>query len=726
MYEYDTMQLIKCALQVEGKTPPRKERSSTNVKSMKIPKIPHHVLGRNMENPVEDCFSNGRVPPKPRLGVKIPYRNLTSQMVSKQEIENVILERARLKNAAHDPPAGGDVFFTKKLTQRLAKKIAPSKSADESDRETEVENRALATAGSAPAKGSIKDNSDLIAILEGSEEEWSEPASMSNALRNKTPVISDEEKEREKQIALKQLEQLPQRRRGRSAAADTSKSKKPYVASPVKKDNVGVAQAQKPDTTHQQKSQSVQKVDSLQKASESPQKRHEEKPKEHHGNIKASTASQAKSDTTNKAVSAEKEEVDIEPRFVTSGVVKTYTRKRKPSEGVAALAKVVNADINTKKPLKSSNEQKVSIDLPPNAYVTKSSRIIKKKVIWDPDETALPFKSYKSPKVDGPVKSDKPVSPTKPLEKKSPKVIAKPLPVEEKAVQQKKIEKISSLKKPKRLTEVDKLLMDEGAVNMLYDVKNTEDQNQVNKQKKRKLSTISLDKAQKELESKTNEIKNDLQNSSTKESPKSLRKKENLILPSKGIKKEILPGGISRKKSKDSSRSSVHSPPASPGFAYSQHPEASRIIRRHSSSSFSSDGELVLKEARVEKEEKIEKETSKPEKVAKKKSTPNAVEQKSKKTRASVNKENLTVEVKNKLNEEMSKSFNKTTEATTSEQPVVESKYSEYKTISIKEHDKLVQIILNPGKKDALFTTEVIMGFFLLLTTNVLLIIMIR
>lgn len=401
--------------------------------------------------------------------------------------------------------------------------------------------------------------------------------------------------------------------------------------------------------------------------------------------------------------------MDIEPRFATSGVVRTYTRKRKPSEGVAALAKVVNVEISAKKPLKSSNDQKISIDLPPNAYVTKSSRIIKKKVIWDPDETTLPFRPYKSPKLDVSVKSDKSlVSPQKPIEKKSPKVVTKPPSTDEKSSQPKKIEKLVSLKKPKRLTEVDRLLMDEGAVNMLYDVKNTEDQAQVGKQKKRKLSTISLDKAQKELENKTNEIKNDLQNSSTKESPKSLRKKENLISPPKTVKKEILPGGISRKKSKDSNRSSVHSPPASPSYAFPQHPEASRIIRRHSSSSFSSDGELVLKDDKVEKEEKSEKEVvSKPEKVVKKKSIPNAVEQKSKKTRASVNKENLTLEVKNKLNEEMSKSFNKSTEADSSEKHVVKSKYAEYKAISVKEHAKLVQIILNPGKKDALFSTQV-------------------
>lgn len=658
-------------------------------------------MGRNIENPVDDRFSNGRVPPKPRLGVKIPYRNLTSQIVSKQEIENVILERARQKNAAHDPPAGGDVFFTKKLTQRLARKIAPNKSPDESGRQSEIENRTPATAAATPSKDTIKDNSDLIAILEGNEEECVDTPTTSNLQQNITPSTTPEDKEREKQIALKQLEQLPPRRRGRSAASDISKIKKVHIPSPPKKDSAPV---QKPDTT-QQKPQSSQKSSPQKTAESVTQKRSEEKPKEPQGNVKASPA---KPDTTNKGEPTEKDEMDIEPRFSTSGVVKTYTRKRKPSEGVAALAKVVNVEISAKKALKTSNDQKISIDLPPNTYVTKSSRIIKKKVIWDPDETTLPFRPYKSPKLDVSVKSEKFVSPQKAIEKKSAKIAAKQPSVEESTPQPKKMEKVKSLRKPK-LTEVDKLLMDEGAVNMLYDVKNIEDQTQGTKQKKRKLSTISIDKAQKELENKTNEIKNDLQNSSTKESPKSLRKKENLVSPSKSIKKEILPGGITRKKSKDSNRSSVHSPPASPGYVFPQHPEASRIIRRHSSSSFSSVDEIALKDDKVEKEKAEKKELApKPEKVVKKKGTPNAAaEQKTKKTRASVNKENLTVEVKNKLNEEMSKSFNKLTEAKSSEKPVAKSKYADYKTISVKQHDKLVQIILHSGKKDAVFNSQV-------------------
>lgn len=55
--------------------------------------IPLHILGHDVNKPVDDA-TNGKAP-KPRLGVKVPYRNLTSQMVSRQEIENEIMERGK-------------------------------------------------------------------------------------------------------------------------------------------------------------------------------------------------------------------------------------------------------------------------------------------------------------------------------------------------------------------------------------------------------------------------------------------------------------------------------------------------------------------------------------------------------------------------------------------------------------------------------------------------------
>lgn len=476
----------------DGEEQKKQKKPSTCLEKMKIP---HHVLGTNIEKPVRDLCSNGRVPPKPRLGVKIPYRNLTSQIVSKQEIEKVILDRARAKQ--QQPPAGGDLFFTKRLTQRLARKIIPEekrKAAElEQQKKKEMETVEQATGGVKPAQ-----DADLLAILEGDADDL---ADVPLAERGKSKDESAEMKEWRRDVALKQLEQMPPRRRGRSAGLDQAIYKRSDTATPNKPPLSDGAKGGKPSG-----------IPVLQKVT-------------------------VEEDLTQNSDNVA-DEVDMEPRFSTNSVVKTYTRKRKPAENVSTLAKSVDVEASPKKPLKTVNEQKqekVSIDLPPNAYVTKSSRVIKRKVIWDPDEAASPIRSYKAPKTESPPKQELVATPVKTVEKKlSVKVVHKT--IDEKVTADdkmksatKKLHKVSLLKKPKRLTEVDRLLMDEGAVNMLYDVKTTEDQN-LGKQKKRNQSTISLDKAQKELLNKTNEIKNDLQIYSTRESPKSLRKKDGISI----------------------------------------------------------------------------------------------------------------------------------------------------------------------------------------------------
>lgn len=96
------------------------------------PYIPPHLMGRDLNNPAQDMVGTGRRVQKPRLGVKVPYRNLTSQIVSQDEIAQEILERSLRKYSYTDVPEGGDVFFAMKLTHRLANKINVSN--DSTDR----------------------------------------------------------------------------------------------------------------------------------------------------------------------------------------------------------------------------------------------------------------------------------------------------------------------------------------------------------------------------------------------------------------------------------------------------------------------------------------------------------------------------------------------------------------------------------------------------------------
>ncbi|KAF4524914.1 hypothetical protein B566_EDAN013663, partial [Ephemera danica] len=79
----------------------------------------------------EDCVDpasmvSGRKVQRPRLGVRVPYRNLTSQIVTQDEIAQEILQRSLRKNNAPTNAEVKDVFFAMKLTQRLANRLTTS------------------------------------------------------------------------------------------------------------------------------------------------------------------------------------------------------------------------------------------------------------------------------------------------------------------------------------------------------------------------------------------------------------------------------------------------------------------------------------------------------------------------------------------------------------------------------------------------------------------------
>ncbi|ENN75582.1 hypothetical protein YQE_07925, partial [Dendroctonus ponderosae] len=207
---------------------------------------------------------------------------------------------------------------------------------------------------------------------------------------------------------------------------------------------------------------------------------------------------------------------------------------------------------------------------------------------------ATPPKTLQSPKAVQPKNENKSAEPAK----KAAEIKAKP---DKKAEEKRLVKRASIVEKkvspsPKQLqkvkkprTEVDKLLGDEGAIKMLYDLKNSENSGE----ERRKKTVFSVEKTFKDLAKKANQIKTDLVNTSASETPKVLRRKDGF--PSSANQKSALaaaaptvatPGPISRQKSKDSARSS---PPASPSFPYPN--EVSYLIRRRSSSSISSTAE---------------------------------------------------------------------------------------------------------------------------------------
>lgn len=189
----------------------KRSRVTRSSHARSVSDVPCHVLGRNIDNPTEDLISNGRTPPKPRLGVKVPYRFLTSQIVSKQDLADELLELVAKRNPDPDPPAGGDIFFAQKLTQRLANKIAMSESkrlkqqatakisslkcekpSGSSTLTSGIPDDALSTpppsdTSTSNSSSKIVDNSDLLAILEGDVDvDWTKEIRKNDGASTKT------------------------------------------------------------------------------------------------------------------------------------------------------------------------------------------------------------------------------------------------------------------------------------------------------------------------------------------------------------------------------------------------------------------------------------------------------------------------------------------------------------------------------------------------------------
>lgn len=443
--------------------------------------IPLHVLGRDISAPV-DPIPNGKSAPKPRLGVKVPYRNLTSQIVSKEDIQKEIMERSRMKEEKI-ARSKGEVMFARRLTQRLAMKLGANKKpeiGEEPEQEANPEEEV--------AKPKSISNSDLLAILAG-EDSTEEPMDKDKRERK----MQEQQKLKEKEIALQQLEELP-------------------TLAPKRMLYKG---RQYENLTDEQLAEEIAKAQ---------------------GQSSGPTAAVA-------AVGGEEGAASPMRHNLKETVVKTYSRKRKPSYSTDEFLEDLPEEEKDIKPV-----------IKEDTYVTKSSRVIKKKVIWDPAE-ATPKK--RNVDLVGPI-----------MEKiqSGLKAVKKNADTKNDSLSVKK--QSPSTKCKKRLTEVDKLLMDEGAINMIYDVTTNSEETDVTKKKK---NIISLDKAHKELMKKSSEIKNEFQQNI---SPKSLRKTQ-------------IAQKQQRKPSKDSQKS-TDAPPASP---FSSSGETSRIIRRRSSSSFSSNAE---------------------------------------------------------------------------------------------------------------------------------------
>ncbi|XP_049810148.1 uncharacterized protein LOC126253090 [Schistocerca nitens] len=598
--------------------------------------IPPHLMGRNIENPAEDLVTRGRKPQKPRLGVKVPYRNLTSQIVTQDELAQELLERSLKKYPVHDTPEGGDIFFAIKLTQRLANHIAPSSSSSsgataaqptdvlpKTDLSVKSGNIVSEKNSSAQEQKVIADDKELLAILEGDvDPNWipeikatpqcqlqrTVPSTVpTNGNHFTTPPKLDPLLEKE--LALKQLmefETTPRKKKTDKLQEKSPKKPKQNVKKPA-------IDALTENNAHNVTTE-VKKVPKENDVAELKKKK----------NRKRKAVVVASDNVKKKKLSTKNVSENIENGRADRNKVKKLQKDskkinstdKKISENVV---KVIESVVKSSAEMEKINESQSSVqdtkcDLPdkPSEVDTKGlhreSSVENVKNHLDKNkasvEDAVSTNAVPNNENNTPVSE---VSNLKNRADNSERNIGRGIN-KDNGEDQKLPDASSGSKKRCRRSEVDKLLIDEGAINLLYEAElgdsrrrsavcdnDVSSNNNLKKPIKPKLNSSRWKK--KNLLLKTRLVKNAVLRLKSLQNPAvNLRAKRQLLCTSdhqQSADSKMAPP--KRMESRETLRSpppsTVHFDPPSPTQSLPCPPrlqlraEASRIIRRHSSSS---------------------------------------------------------------------------------------------------------------------------------------------
>lgn len=428
-----------------------------------------------------------------------------------------------------------DDHDTNNLLSGLGQSIELSEALRSSDITDSVENNNCAI------RQEVFNKEELLDILEGNDEGQSEtilPPNFDTNIHSKKML--------ETQIALQQLSRL--KRTGKKRNVDRfSRNKKVDKVVKFEKETKSYKSTKGDKIAKSDKADKIVKQDHSQEQKESV----EGKPEENIVNDLVKEWDDEEGSETDKPNKSQEREPSL---GITVEVVKPQEAVTKEKEEEASVRTSIDSSSEGKTPAlnRSSDEGQPQRRL---------GRVIKKKVIFDPDnpdtftKTKTLIKSKES-------SLEKDVSPVKKIKTEqtfhtgSKSSLTKNL--------QWKKPSPKNCKQNKRLTEVDKLLMDEGAVNMIYQL------------------TPEAPKGKKNMKTKAEFIKK-LQSCSTPDSKEMKfreRKKESKY--EEGEAKKILGG-----KHRSSLSSSVKSPSVCEDFeAHSA--DDSIIYRRHSSSSYSS------------------------------------------------------------------------------------------------------------------------------------------
>lgn len=576
-----------------------KRKESAPAKETSIPGL--HRAGKTIETPVVRDRIIRQKPLAPRPGVKVPGFLLTSPIVSKTAVSKVLKERLREQQKDYDSPGKPDIFFVKKITQRLSHKLAAASAAQvpglvplpQIGAKVDASRASKALAASEEKIGGNVDK-ELLAILEGDvDPDWSNlkpptlvsepkssPALVGHNTDNSSPPKLDPLIERE--LALKQLLELPsspiKKIVVKKGSAKTSKASKAVTVPKTLTSRTGAKRDPAVDnsstTVHVLQDERIENADSsrtgplvqeskVDETRSGRKRKPTEKAREHEQNT-----------TRRVKVFRAKTSVNVESRIADSSLInKNEVISASGTESSEEESPAIDAPSET-----AGAQAEISDD---SRVGSSSRRVETKKAMPKPSaKRKLPvgqkYARQKMPANKKPAISLKPKFP----KKSTAKVIS------HKRQKQRNGEPSAGESKPKKkvINEIDRLLQDEGVVNLLYDVEQPGKKRLVPITKSQ-TKVMDLQKIQRELKIRTKLVRNAV-----------LRLRTSNINTSKvspRSKRSISHNNDARTEKKTSDQAKSGQTVTSPtDFIFPAKirnaADASIIIRRHSSSSFSS------------------------------------------------------------------------------------------------------------------------------------------
>ncbi|XP_078040344.1 uncharacterized protein LOC144471791 isoform X2 [Augochlora pura] len=568
-----------------------------------------------------------QTPSQPKVG---PLVNRSRILPSQAEVTEVLKERFREKQKLVETPPGPDIFFVKKLTQRLSSKLGgspisplpaliplPTVTSTPLEKKTMDNTETNKEIIMETSRESSSDNKELLAILEGDvDPDWSNLKPPTLTEEGKGPVDIEESGHNtppkldplvERELALKQLLELPvspvkktpprKKKTFKPAPSKVIKNVEEKPISEVEKEVISIDLAN--DSAESILKDTIPETDTIPAIIDTtPERSIDPHGKEVRGD---ESRSGRKRKLTEKAREHEEQLNIVKRQKVYKNKASVNKKQPQDNELQQPVADVVLVTENHESPKDEDTTVDITIEESDCSIIkevaseeptNKTDSMLDKLEIMPPrrPKQNLSKKASQIPKRNIVVKkllkqnmsSSKKVALKTKLNTASKKSASK---VASKSKQSVQSSSGDSKPKKKIINEIDRLLQDEGVVNLLYDVEQP-DKKRFIPITKSQAKVMDIQKVQRELNFRKKLVRNAvlrLRTATTgvsKVSPRSKRTSIHIseVQPDKKVGEQAATG-----KSNSISQQDFILPAKIRNAA-----DASIIIRRHSSSSFSS------------------------------------------------------------------------------------------------------------------------------------------